>query len=63
MKTDKPLKRKTIKRVRVVRLEIYINNDEERYESKFTYRGDKNDALSLIHQFIDQHRKEKKSDA
>ena len=63
MKNNKPLKRKTIKRVRVVRLEIYINNDLQQFESKFTFRGDKNDALSLIHQFIDQHRKEKKSDA
>lgn len=63
MKPSKPLKRKTIKRVRVVRLEIYINNDLGRYESKFTYRGDKIDALSLISEFINQHRKEKKSDA
>ena len=56
-------KRKTPKRVRVLRLEIFINTEEQQFESKFTFRGSKNDAIAILTRFIEEHRKEKKSDA
>ena len=56
-------KRKAPKRVRVLRLEIFINSEEEQFESKFTFRGDKNEALGIVSRFLKEHGKEKKSDA
>ena len=60
----KETKREPTGKVRILSLEIFINTEDgkQEFESNFTFRCDKRDAINIIEEFIEIQKKGDKTD-